>query len=153
MAAGVRDEVIGREAELSVLGAFLDDVRGGPAALLLDGEAGVGKTTLWKEGLEAARQRSYRVLICQPVESEAKLSFAALGDLLGGVVEEGAASLPVPQARALDVALLRAEPEGAPPDNRAVSLAVLEVLRSLSRSAPVVLAVDDVQWLDAPTSR
>ena len=96
MAAGVRDEVIGREAELSVLGAFLDDVRGGPAALLLDGEAGVGKTTLWKEGLEAARERSYRILTCQPVESEAKLSFAALGDLLGGVVEEVAAFLPGP---------------------------------------------------------
>src|SRR5439155_19827140 len=51
------------------------------------------------------------------------------------------------------VARRRAGPEGAPPDGRAVSLAVLEVLRSLSRDAPVVVAVDDVQWLDPPTGR
>ena len=153
MAAGVRDEVVGRKAELLVLQAFLEDIGSGPAALLLDGDAGVGKTTLWREGLEMARGQGYRVLACQPVESEAKLSFAALGDLFGAVVDGASSSLPGPQARALDVALLRAEPEGAPPDNRAVSLAVLEVLRAASRDTPVLVAVDDVQWLDAPTSR
>ncbi|MDP9343982.1 MAG: AAA family ATPase, partial [Actinomycetota bacterium] len=147
------DAVFGREAELSVVEAFLDDARGGPVALLLDGESGVGKTTLWREGVQAARDRSYRVLSCQPAESEAKLSFAALGDLIGGALDETEVALPGPQARALDVALLRAEPEGAPPDSRAVSLAVLEVIRSLAATGPVVLAVDDVQWLDAPTAR
>jgi DNA-binding CsgD family transcriptional regulator len=145
--------VFGREAELSVLVSFLDDVRGGPAALLLDGDPGVGKTTLWREGLEEARERGYRVLVCQPAESEAKLSFAALGDLLGGIVDDADLSLPGPQARALDVALLRAEPEGTPPDSRAVSLAVLEVLRTATGTGPVVLAVDDIQWMDPPTSR
>ncbi len=147
------DAVFGREAELSVVQAFLDDARSGPVALLLDGDSGVGKTTLWREGLQAARDRSYRVLTCQPAESEAKLSFAALGDLIGGVMEETEVALPGPQARALDVALLRAEPEGAPPDSRAVSLAVLEVIRSLAATSPVVMAVDDVQWLDPPTAR
>jgi DNA-binding CsgD family transcriptional regulator len=147
------DAVFGREAELSVVEAFLDDARGGTVALLLDGDSGVGKTTLWREALQAARDRSYRVLSCQPAESEAKLSFAALGDLIGGVVEETEVPLPGPQARALDVALLRVEPEGAPPDSRAVSMAVLEVVRALAATGPVVLAVDDVQWLDTPTAR
>jgi len=150
MATGV--EVFGRDAELSVVEGFLGDVREGPAALLLEADAGVGKTTVWKAGVAGARLRSYRVLTCQPVESETKLSFAALGDLFGGTRDE-TESLPEPQARALDVALLRVEPQGAPPDNRAVSLAVLELLRTLSHASPVVLAVDDAQWLDAPTSR
>ncbi|MDP9343396.1 MAG: tetratricopeptide repeat protein [Actinomycetota bacterium] len=151
MSLGV--DVFGREAELSVVKGFLGDVREGPAALLLEGDAGVGKTTLWKVGVEDARLRSFRVLTCRPVESETRLSFASLGDLFGGTIDETEVSLPEPQARALDVALLRAEPEGAPPDNRAVSLAVLELLRTLSRASPVILALDDVQWLDAPTSR
>jgi hypothetical protein len=153
MTGDVRDEIVGRKAELSVLATFLDEVPDGPAALVLSGDAGVGKTTLWREGLEAARARSYQLLVCQPVESEAKLSFAALGDLLGGVADEVVGLLPSPQARALDVALLRVEPEGTAPDNRAVSLAVLEAIRALSSHGPVVLAVDDVQWLDAPSSR
>jgi DNA-binding CsgD family transcriptional regulator len=152
MAAG-RDTVAGRTAELVLLQAFLEDIRSGPTALLLGGDAGVGKTTLWREGLDIARGRGYRVLACRSVESEAKLSFAALGDLVGEVVEWASSSIPGPQARALDVALLRVEPDGAPPDNRAVSLAVLGVLRAASRDGPVVVAVDDAQWLDAPTSR
>jgi DNA-binding CsgD family transcriptional regulator len=151
MAIGV--EVFGREAELSEVEGFLGDVREGPAALLLVGDPGVGKTTLWKDGVAGARLRSYRVLASQPVESEARLSFAALGDLFGGTMDETEASLPQPQARALNVALLRAEPEGPSSDSRAVSLAVLALLRTLSHASPVILAVDDVQWLDAPTSR
>jgi DNA-binding CsgD family transcriptional regulator len=145
--------VFGRETELSVLTSLLTDVSGGPVALLLEGDAGIGKTTLWKEGLAAARDRSYRVLACQPVESEAQFSFAALGDLLGGVLEEAEVSLAAPQARALDIALLRVEPEGVPPDGHAISLAILEIIRSLARQGPVVLGFDDIQWLDAPTAR
>jgi ATP/maltotriose-dependent transcriptional regulator MalT len=144
--------VFGREAELLVLTSFLDDVPAGPTALLLDGDAGVGKTTLWKQGVEAARSRSCRVLACQPVESEAKLSFAALGDLLGGILDETDIALPRPQTKALDVAMLRAEPEGAPPDSRAVAMAVLGVLRLVSRAGPVIVAIDDIQWLDQPTA-
>jgi DNA-binding CsgD family transcriptional regulator len=147
------NDVFGRDAELSVLASFIDEAASGPTALLLEGDAGVGKTTLWMEGLEAARDQSFRVLNCRPVESETKLSFAALGDLLGELLDEVERDLSPPRARALDVALLRAEPEGAPPDSRAVSLAVLEVLRSLSRDGPVIVAIDDVQWLDTPTSR
>jgi DNA-binding CsgD family transcriptional regulator len=148
-----RADVFGRDAELTAISEFLGEVSEGPIALLLTGDAGMGKTTLWRWCLTAARDRSYRVLGCQPVESETKLSFAALGDLLGGVADELDLDLPPPQARALDVALLRAEPEDAPSDSRAVSLAVLGALRFLTRDGPVIVAVDDAQWLDPPSAR
>src|SRR6266511_1770520 len=107
MAAG-RDEVVGRKAELSVLQSFLEDLLSGPAALVVAGEAGVGKTTLWRDGLRTARERGYRVLACQPVESEAKRSFAALGDLFGAVVEEDDVQwLDAPTSRVLAFALRR----------------------------------------------
>ncbi len=103
--------------------------------------------------MAAARARGSTVLVAQPVESETTLSFAALGDLLGGLVDEVDAGLPPPQARALDVALLRVDPGEVLPDSRAVSLAVLGMLRFVAASGPVVIAVDDVQWLDASTAR
>ncbi|HEY7282039.1 MAG TPA: AAA family ATPase, partial [Actinomycetota bacterium] len=148
-----RDDVFGRDAELSVVSEILDEVPQGPIALLLTGEAGFGKTTLWRRCLESARQRSYRVLACRPVESETKLSFAALGDLLGDIVDEVDLGLPPPQARALDVALLRVDPEDAPSDSRAVSLAVLAALRLLTAEGPLIVAVDDAQWLDPSSAR
>jgi DNA-binding CsgD family transcriptional regulator len=121
----------------------------GPSALLLEGAAGIGKTTLWQAGVAIARARGHRVLACRAAASEARLSYAALGDLFDFELP----GLPAPQRRALDAALLRAEVEGAPPDQLAVSLASLGVLRALATSRPVVIAVDDVQWLDAPSAR
>jgi len=144
--------LVGRERELQELVRFLDAVRSGPVGLLFEGDAGIGKTTLWREAVSAALDRSYFVLSCRPVESEAQLAFSALGDLLEEVPDSAAADLPMPQRRALDVALLRMEAEGPPPLPRAVSLGVLGVLRALAASGPVVIAVDDVQWLDRPSA-
>ncbi|HXJ64348.1 MAG TPA: AAA family ATPase [Actinomycetota bacterium] len=145
--------VFGRNDELEVVGVFLDALPEGPSALVFTGAPGAGKTTLWNAGAAAARARGSTVLVAQPVESETTLSFAALGDLLGRLVDEVDAGLPPPQARALDVALLRVDPGEVPPDSRAVSLAVLAMLRFVAASGPVVIAVDDVQWLDASTAR
>jgi hypothetical protein len=90
------------------------------------------------------------VLVCRAAESEAHLSYAALGDLFDFELPD----LPAPQKRALNAALLRAEFEGAPPDQRAVPVASLGVLRARwPRPAPVVIAIDDVQWLDVPSAR
>lgn len=75
-------EVFGREAELDALRRFVDAVPGGPCALVLEGEAGVGKSTLWSVGVALARQRSLQVLVCRSAESEAKLSYTGLLDLL-----------------------------------------------------------------------
>jgi DNA-binding CsgD family transcriptional regulator len=138
----------GRTAELDRIGHFLDEVAGGPAALLLEGPAGIGKTTLWAAGTDMARRRGWWVLSCRPVQSEAPLSFSALGDLFDAVPEAALAGLPGPQRQALDVALLRAEPGPDPPDQRAVAVALLGVIRALADSAPVLIGVDDASWLD-----
>ena len=103
--------------------------------------------------LAQARARSYRVLSSRPTESEAKLSFAALGDLLDGVVDEVLDALPPPQRSALEVALLRAEAAASPPDRRTLSSAFHGALMTLATTGPLVLAIDDVQWLDLPSAR
>jgi DNA-binding CsgD family transcriptional regulator len=141
--------ILGRDAELAQVKSFLGSVPDGPSALILEGTAGIGKTTLWHAGVSSARARGHRVLSCRAAESEARLSYAALGDLFDFELPD----LPAPQKRALDAALLRAEVEGAPPDQRAVSIASLGVLRALAASDPVIIAIDDVQWLDVPSAR
>jgi DNA-binding CsgD family transcriptional regulator len=149
----VTDEILGRDAELAAIASYLHRLAAGPVALVLEGEAGIGKTTLWEAGVAAAHRRGYPVLACRPVQAEATLSFAALGDLLDGVLDEVLPALPDPQRRALEVALLRADAGKDPADQRAVSVATLGVLRLLARSGPLVVAVDDVQWLDGPSAR
>lgn len=115
--------IIGREDELGSIEAFLARVRRGPAALVLSGEPGVGKTILWEAGVEQAQEQAYRVLRCRGVEAEVTLSFASLSDLLADVLEEALYTLVAPRRRALEVALLLEEPGEAPPDPRGVALA------------------------------
>ncbi|MEO8424020.1 MAG: AAA family ATPase [Actinomycetota bacterium] len=150
-AASGRIHVVGRIDEVSRLDAFVDGLVEGPSALVLEGASGIGKTTLWDRGVAAAVQRGWVVLSIRPAESEASLSFAGLADLLEGV-RDLFELLPDPQRAALDVALLRAEPVGPPPDPRAVYAAALTALREASTHGPVLIALDDVQWLDVSTA-
>jgi len=145
--------LFGRETELAFVSKLLDAIPSGPVALILGGEAGIGKSTLWLEALSQAKARSYRVLSCRPNESEAKLSYAALGDLLEGVVDESLEGLPPPQRSALEVALLRTDATGTPPDQRAISTAFHAALLALASASPSVVAIDDAPWLDAPSAR
>jgi DNA-binding CsgD family transcriptional regulator len=140
--------LVGREVELARVDAFLHDTgSGAPRALLIEGEAGAGKTALWSAGLTSARARGYRTLVAQPAEIETALSFAGLADVLEPVLEETLPHLPEPQRRALEIALLlRSESET--PDRRALATAVLNALRALAAASPVIVAIDDVQWLD-----
>jgi predicted ATPase len=142
--------IVGREAELEALESFL--ARSDPGAFVIEGEPGIGKTTIWNAGVAAAQDRGYCVLACRPAGSEVQLSFAALGDLLADVLGETLDELPTPQRRALEVALLLEESPGPPPDERAIGLAVLGVLRALARERSVLVAVDDAQWPDQPTA-
>jgi DNA-binding CsgD family transcriptional regulator len=144
--------MVGRETEVASVEAFFDATVMLPGALLLEGEPGIGKTTLWKAGVQAARARGFRVVACSPSGSETELSFAALRDLLDDVFGEVESELPAPQRRALAVALLRVDPASPRSEQGAIMAAVLGTLRTLARSAPVALAVDDVQWLDAPSA-
>src|SRR5512143_2639745 len=108
-------EVVGREWELDSALRFLDQLEAGACAFLVDGEAGIGKTTLWQAAVAAAAERRLRVLSSRPVEAETALPFAALGDLLERVGDDVLGGLPGPQRAALEVALLRAAPTGRPP--------------------------------------
>jgi DNA-binding CsgD family transcriptional regulator len=146
------DTVIGRERELAAVTRFAESIPDGPRALLLEGEAGIGKTTIWFEAVRAAEDRGYRVLQARPAESEARLSYAALADIVGVAFEEMRPLLPAPQERALAVALLRVATD-EPADPRTTGTAFVGVLTGLAREGPVLVAVDDVQWLDPASER
>jgi DNA-binding CsgD family transcriptional regulator len=140
-------ELVARDDELALLTAFLDSAPAGTAALVLEGEAGIGKSTLWSAGAALARERGMRVLSSRPTEAEQGLAYAGLGDLLEGELDRVLPSLPPPRRRALEVALLLGESSDGV-DARAVAVAVRNGLESLAADGPVALAVDDVQWLD-----
>jgi hypothetical protein len=140
-------QIIGRDAELSVVQAFLDRSPEGLTALVLEGEAGIGKSTLWLAGVAAARERSLRVLISRPAETERMLANLVLGDLFGDTAPEVLATLPAPRRRAFESALLREETD-IPVDPRALGVAILTLLPLLADRRTLVLAIDDDQWLD-----
>src|SRR5918996_1170735 len=140
-------ELVGREQELETIRACVVDE--GPMALVIDGEAGIGKTTLLREAVASASGAGASVLMAWPAPVEADLAFSALGDLLGEALDEVVPELPEPQANALEIALLRREAGGGRPvEGHTVSAAVLSALRALAEHTPVIVAVDDVQWLD-----
>lgn len=145
-------QVVGRDDELATLGTFLDEVDRLPRALLLDGEAGIGKTTLWRAGIAMGRGRGFTVLASSPSAAESQLAYAALADLLGDVFDDAVAHLPHPQRDALAVALLRADPLTGSADPRGVAFAFLGALRRLADAAPLLVCVDDVQWLDVSSA-
>ena len=144
--------IVGRDAELASVRDFVASVSDGAAALVLQGEAGMGKTTLWTEGVAHAEEQGLRVLQARPAESETTFSFSGLGDLLAPVVDDALAELPDPQRRALALALMLEDAEGPPPDGRAVGVAALGALRALAAEGPLVVAVDDAQWLDSASA-
>jgi DNA-binding CsgD family transcriptional regulator len=142
--------LVGREHELAVLQSFLQP-RAEPRVLVIEGDAGIGKTTLWEAGVRLAADAGHRVLKCGPALAEAQLSFAAISDLLATVLDDALPALAPPQRYALEVALLLQEADGSPPDVRALAGAFLGAVAYAAASSPVLLAIDDVQWLDAPS--
>lgn len=144
--------MIGREGELKLVESFLAEAGPGTHGLLLQGEAGIGKTTIWQTALDSAARRGYQVAVTRPTEAEARLPFAGLSDLFGDLVDAWGSELPAPQRTALDVALMRANVEGQPMQPLALSVAVLELIRVASSKQPLALAIDDVQWLDESTA-
>jgi len=145
------NEIIGRVSELESVRLFLEREGNAPSAFVLQGEPGIGKSTLWNAGTAVAAELGYRVLAATPSAGETQLVFAGLGDLLDEVVHEVLPALQPPQQHALQVALLLYEPAGAGVDARSVGSALLAVLRKLASQRPLLIAIDDVQWLDAPS--
>ena len=112
----MRRELIGRDSEAAELARLFETADLLPAGIVLEGEPGIGKTTLWRFGIDIARRRAYTVLSCSPAASESRLLFASLRDLLDGAFDTVAGSLPIPQRAALAVALLREDPGPAEMD-------------------------------------
>ena len=142
------DGGIVRPAEWHRVRAFATDAQTSPTALVVQGEAGVGKSTLWQGGVAAAQDAGRTVLRAEPLAGEADMSFAGLSDLLAGVLRDVAVAIPAPQLEALEVALLLRPSGDQPPTAHAVGLAVLSALRACASRTPLLVAVDDVQWLD-----
>ena len=145
-------EVIGRRDELLALEEFLEASRSGGRALLLEGDAGIGKTALWQEALRLAGERGFGVLRSSPSQSEVQVAFAAVGDLLAPALSGALQRLAPVQRRALETALLIREPDEAFPDTRILGVALLSVVQALAEERPVLVALDDAQWLDASSA-
>src|SRR4051794_16045995 len=129
-------EIVGREQELASVEAFVDEARTGPAALVLQGEAGIGKSTLWLAGVEHGHAVAALVLQSRPAEAEHGLAYSGLGDLFEGVLDEVLPTLEPPRRRALEIALLIEEASGDPVDHRALAVAVRDALHALSSESP-----------------
>jgi DNA-binding CsgD family transcriptional regulator len=140
--------ILGRARELEAVARLLAGSTESQALLELEGAPGVGKTTVWEEGCRLARAEGRTVLLARGASTEVRLGYAGLADLLAEVDAGVMARLPGPQRRALEAALLRGEGEGAPPDPRAVGTGLWSVLEELARSGPLLVAIDDLQWLD-----
>jgi AAA ATPase domain len=126
--------VVGREAERLRIHALAAGLAGGLRALVIGGEPGIGKTALWLEAVDYCRRAEFEVLRTRPAEEEMPLAAVGLIDLL--------------ERAGLDPDGLRADG-----DPLARGRAVLEALRRLAERRPVVVAIDDVQWLDAVSAR
>ncbi len=140
-----------RPPEEEALREFLDSASTAPSALMLDGEAGIGKTTVWLAGLKRARDRGFRVLSARAVNAQSMLAYAPLADLLTGLDPDTWADLPDPQRIAVDRVLRREQGADAVTDQRAVGAAFLSVVDRLADRGPLLLAIDDLQWLDPST--
>ena len=139
--------IVGRDAELATLEEFLEP-GGTPRGFVLTGGPGVGKTALWEAGIEAARRRGLRVLRASGSGAETQLSFAALIDLLDGIDLERLDAPPGAAASGARGGALPGRARPAPRRSPALALGLLSTLRSLAAREPVLVAIDDVQWLD-----
>jgi DNA-binding NarL/FixJ family response regulator/anti-anti-sigma regulatory factor len=148
MSAAATRTLVGRSRELTEIDELLGRL---PAVLLVEGEAGIGKTALLHAVVAAARSTDWHVLSASPAEAEASFAFAGIGDLFRGEVGSFHA-LPPPQQRALEVALRLEDAGSDPRDPQAVGLAILGVLTAKAQDSPVLVAVDDVQWLDSASA-
>jgi DNA-binding NarL/FixJ family response regulator len=141
--------VLGRPGESEAIAGFLASASARPSAIVVEGEPGIGKTTLWLAAVDAAVKEGFQVLSARPAAAESVLGYAALADMLGGVDADAWVGIPTPQRLAIDRVLLRADAEEAATDPRAVAAGFVSLVNRLEEAGPVLLAIDDLQWLDS----
>ena len=141
--------LVSRPGEDGAVDALLERAQTGPSGLVLEGEAGIGKTTVWLHAVDLARQRGFTVLSTRTAETESVLSYAGLADLLGSVDGAVREELPPLLKRALERVLLFSDDGSQETDQRAVAAGFLMMIETLAQQGPVLIAIDDLQWLDA----
>ena len=147
------DGIVIRDAEGRAATDFLTSACQRPAALFVEGEPGIGKTTLCSAVGRDASEAGFRVLSARPAAAESVLAYASVADLLHDVEPAAFVTLPYPQRHAVDRVMLRGDGDDEPTDQRAVAAAFLSVVDTLAAESPVLLAVDDLQWLDPSSAR
>ena len=146
-------QVVGREDELALLREFVSALAQGARAMGIRGEPGIGKTTLWQAAIEVGEAAGLAVLSARCVEAELPLAFVGLSDLVHEAFPAVADELSDHDRAALAVAVGLEAPQGPRGDAIALPRAFSALLRLLARDRPVLVAVDDVQWLDTPSRR
>ena len=144
--------LIGRPGDVRAVDDFLSLSQTRPSGLIIEGEAGIGKTTLWLAGVERARERGFHALASRVGQTESVLAYAAVADLLRDVPGPVLDELPDIQRVAVDHVLMRATAELPGIDQHVVAAAFNSVVRCLATDTPVLIAIDNVQWLD-PSSQ
>jgi DNA-binding CsgD family transcriptional regulator len=136
---------VGRSAELAVVSDALGGISSSGAALVIDGEAGIGKSTLLRVTADRATADGCRLLSCSGFQSQTEVGFAGIHELIHPLLGH-AAELPRRQHSALMTAF--GLEDGPAPDRLLISLAVLGLLEEAANQRRLLLIVDDVQWLD-----
>src|SRR5437899_3196988 len=143
------DVILGRDRELEVVAGLVESATAGGGALLIRGDAGIGKSALVERAVVLARDAGMRVLRTTGARTEANLPFAGLHQLLRPILG-GLESLPKPQHAALGVAFGLVE--GTARDPFLIALATLTLLADAAARTPILVVADDVQWLDHPSA-
>jgi DNA-binding CsgD family transcriptional regulator len=141
--------LIGREVEMAELRKFVGFGDIGSTLLVLEGDAGIGKTTLWTESVHEAQRANVATQVCRPSQGEVVFSFSAITDLLAGLDDEVLVALPVPQRHALEAAGLRRQGRRGSTSSHVVAAGFLSVLRILGSARSVLVGIDDLQWVDS----
>jgi DNA-binding CsgD family transcriptional regulator/tetratricopeptide (TPR) repeat protein len=144
-----RSQLIGRDAELGLIERLLEESGQRGHSVVVRGDPGVGKSALLQETSAMARAAGARVLEVSGIEGEAMPPFSGLDRLLRTLLSSHT-PMPAVQRRALMTAFNMQE--GPPPELFLIALAALTLIVSSASEQQIVLIVDDVQWIDAPTT-
>ena len=148
----------GRQADLDRLTAGIRAAQDGASVIVVEGPAGIGKTSLLRAGLADAKPMGLTVLHASPLQSEVGYAYATLGDLLAAQLPELVGRIAPAHLAALRRALgavahdqRAVDPLGAADeavDEQLIATATLHALRALAARHRLIVAIDDAPWVD-----